>query len=339
MSTEVQLPTPHNEGTSEIPHSNLDPMNVIIQELQQIRKDMMDMRGNMTNLWSIEVETTMGSMSLLILNSDMNFEAQNSENEISLCYKFYKTRSFLSSIYFLSFDLIINESNSCSFYLFYDKIQSQFFMFLTTTCGTKLNYERKAKEEGMGKELTIGYEDRSISLSFNPFLLYHELCFKELKLFLEFNFPSFLDTFVRNHEAFTLLNKLLLYEGGHIQIPCDEHKPLIVDENLKTLLLGNFHGFQFYHFHFKEFMWFLICGKEKSELTGNDTLPPYRPGRPRVGEWQVGNYHTTKELGLLRKSLVWCWVINLNIELAYGGKIIHHGFKRSLDRLKVACEV
>ncbi|KAI5682079.1 hypothetical protein M9H77_03307 [Catharanthus roseus] len=66
-----------------------------------------------------------------------------------------------------------------------EKIQSQFFIFLTTTCGTKPNHGMKAKEEGMGKELNIGYEDTSISLSLNPSLLCHEFSFKELKLFLE----------------------------------------------------------------------------------------------------------------------------------------------------------
>ncbi|KAI5662181.1 hypothetical protein M9H77_21504 [Catharanthus roseus] len=65
------------------------------------------------------------------------------------------------------------------------KIQSQFLNFLPTTCGTKPNHRMKAKEEGMGKELSIGLEDTSLSLSLNPFLLYHELPFKELKLFLE----------------------------------------------------------------------------------------------------------------------------------------------------------
>ncbi|KAI5680964.1 hypothetical protein M9H77_02191 [Catharanthus roseus] len=43
----------------------------------------------------------------------------------------------------------------------------------------------KAKEEGMGKELSIGLEDTLLSLSLNPFLLYHEFSFKELKLFLD----------------------------------------------------------------------------------------------------------------------------------------------------------
>ncbi|KAI5650513.1 hypothetical protein M9H77_36518 [Catharanthus roseus] len=36
-----------------------------------------------------------------------------------------------------------------------DKIQSQFLNFLTITCGTKSNHGMKAKEEGMGKELSM----------------------------------------------------------------------------------------------------------------------------------------------------------------------------------------
>ncbi|KAI5666974.1 hypothetical protein M9H77_16827 [Catharanthus roseus] len=92
------------------------------------------------------------------------------KNEGSLFYKLYKPISYLPSTYFL--------------------IQSQFFNFLTTTCGTNSNHGMKAKGEGIGKELSIGYEDTSISLSLNPFLLCHELSFKELKLFLELN-PSY----------------------------------------------------------------------------------------------------------------------------------------------------
>ncbi|KAI5653027.1 hypothetical protein M9H77_30214 [Catharanthus roseus] len=41
----------------------------------------------------------------------------------------------------------------------------------------------KAKEEGMGKELSIGFEDTSLSLSLNLFLYYHEFSFKDLKFF------------------------------------------------------------------------------------------------------------------------------------------------------------
>ncbi|KAI5676368.1 hypothetical protein M9H77_07318 [Catharanthus roseus] len=66
-------------------------------------------------------------------------------------------------------------------------IQPQSLDFLTTICGTNSNHGMKAKGEGMGKELGIGYEDTSISLSLNPFLLCHEFSFKELKLFLELN--------------------------------------------------------------------------------------------------------------------------------------------------------
>ncbi|KAI5676311.1 hypothetical protein M9H77_07261 [Catharanthus roseus] len=32
-----------------------------------------------------------------------------------------------------------------------------------------------------------------------------------------------------------------------------------------SLLFGNIHGFQFYHFHFKEFMWLLLCGKKMND--------------------------------------------------------------------------
>ncbi|KAI5653536.1 hypothetical protein M9H77_30723 [Catharanthus roseus] len=54
---EAQLPTHYNEGTIRSCHYNLDPMKVIMQKLQLMRKDMKEMRGN--------------DMSLLILNGDM----------------------------------------------------------------------------------------------------------------------------------------------------------------------------------------------------------------------------------------------------------------------------
>ncbi|KAI5681013.1 hypothetical protein M9H77_02240 [Catharanthus roseus] len=76
--------------------------------------------------------------------SMQKFEAQNMENEGSLAYKLYKTISFLLSTSFL--------------------IQPQFLNFLTTTCGTKLNHGMKAKEEGMGKELSFEFLDELISL-------------------------------------------------------------------------------------------------------------------------------------------------------------------------------
>ncbi|KAI5681224.1 hypothetical protein M9H77_02451 [Catharanthus roseus] len=101
------------------------------------------------------------------------FEAQNMENEGSLDYKLYKTISLLPSTSFL--------------------IQPESLDFLTTICGTKSNHRMKAKEEGMRKELSIGYEDTSITLSLNPFHLCHELSFKELKLLLKLNTSYSLD--------------------------------------------------------------------------------------------------------------------------------------------------
>ncbi|KAI5682507.1 hypothetical protein M9H77_03735 [Catharanthus roseus] len=50
MSMEAQLPTNYNEGTSGSSHSNLDPMKVIMQELQLMRKNMKEMRGDITNV-------------------------------------------------------------------------------------------------------------------------------------------------------------------------------------------------------------------------------------------------------------------------------------------------
>ncbi|KAI5664492.1 hypothetical protein M9H77_23815 [Catharanthus roseus] len=81
-------------------------------------------------------------------------------------------------------------------------IQSQFLNFLTTTCEAKSNHGMKAKGEGMGKELNIGYEDTSINLSLSPFLLYHELSFKELKSFGRVDFTSLLQGGTRNAELY-----------------------------------------------------------------------------------------------------------------------------------------
>ncbi|KAI5682059.1 hypothetical protein M9H77_03287 [Catharanthus roseus] len=50
------------------------------------------------------------------------FEAQNMENTEILGYKLYKTISFLPSTSFLSFDFIINKSNSCFFLSFVNSI-------------------------------------------------------------------------------------------------------------------------------------------------------------------------------------------------------------------------
>ncbi|KAI5666973.1 hypothetical protein M9H77_16826 [Catharanthus roseus] len=44
------IPTHYNEGTNGGSHSNLDPMKVIMQDLQVMRKDMKERRGNIANL-------------------------------------------------------------------------------------------------------------------------------------------------------------------------------------------------------------------------------------------------------------------------------------------------
>ncbi|KAI5667359.1 hypothetical protein M9H77_17212 [Catharanthus roseus] len=50
MSMETQLPTHYNERISGSSHCKFDPMKVIMQELELMRKDMKKMRGNITNL-------------------------------------------------------------------------------------------------------------------------------------------------------------------------------------------------------------------------------------------------------------------------------------------------
>ncbi|KAI5668712.1 hypothetical protein M9H77_18565 [Catharanthus roseus] len=58
MSTDAQLPTPHDKGTSESPHSILNPMRIILQELQSMRREMGDIK---------EVKVTLKGMSIPIL--------------------------------------------------------------------------------------------------------------------------------------------------------------------------------------------------------------------------------------------------------------------------------
>ncbi|KAI5681211.1 hypothetical protein M9H77_02438 [Catharanthus roseus] len=65
-------------------------------------------------------QSVIESISTSFIECD-KFEAQNMENKGSLCYKLYKAISFLPSTSFLSIDLIINESSSCSFSLFWDR--------------------------------------------------------------------------------------------------------------------------------------------------------------------------------------------------------------------------
>ncbi|KAI5676234.1 hypothetical protein M9H77_07184 [Catharanthus roseus] len=73
---------------------------------------------------------------------------------------------------------------------------------------------------------------------------------------------SFLYAFLENLYGLFPSIQLLSLMSHKFEFPHNEQDVLIVDGFLKALLLGNFHGFQFYHFHFKEFMWLLFCGKK-----------------------------------------------------------------------------
>ncbi|KAI5664101.1 hypothetical protein M9H77_23424 [Catharanthus roseus] len=65
ISIEAQLPTYYNKGTSGNSHSNLDPMKVIMQELQLMRKGMKEMRGKLLIFpWNIEIKATLYSMGI-----------------------------------------------------------------------------------------------------------------------------------------------------------------------------------------------------------------------------------------------------------------------------------
>ncbi|KAI5649381.1 hypothetical protein M9H77_35386 [Catharanthus roseus] len=66
---------------------------------------------------------------------------------------------------------------------------------------------------------------------------------------------SFLYASMKSLDAFIPSIEFWCFVSHRFEFPHDEQKVFIVDEFLKALLLGNSHGFQFYHLHFKEFMW------------------------------------------------------------------------------------
>ncbi|KAI5652691.1 hypothetical protein M9H77_29878 [Catharanthus roseus] len=63
--TYSQFPIHYNKGTSGSSHSNLDPMKIIMQELQLMRKDIEEMRGNIINLSKEDMVTTLLMLELL----------------------------------------------------------------------------------------------------------------------------------------------------------------------------------------------------------------------------------------------------------------------------------
>ncbi|KAI5681128.1 hypothetical protein M9H77_02355 [Catharanthus roseus] len=70
--------------------------------------------------------------------------------------------------------------------------------------------------------------------------------------------PSFLFASMKNLDGFIPSIQLLHFVSYQFEFPYDKQKVLIVDEFLKALLFENIHGFQFYHFYFKELIWLLI---------------------------------------------------------------------------------
>lgn len=111
------------------------------------------------------------------------FWIQNMENEGSLDYNIYKTISFYPPIPYLCFDHLLKETKLCSFALVCDRIPLQHLFSLISMLGKNQTMGCEDQGGGMGKEFSVNYEDITISLSLNPFLLCHEISFKELKLF------------------------------------------------------------------------------------------------------------------------------------------------------------
>ncbi|KAI5667653.1 hypothetical protein M9H77_17506 [Catharanthus roseus] len=109
----------------------------------------------------------------------------------------------------------------------------------STTCGTKLKHGMEAKVEGMGKELSIGYEDTSISLSLNPFLLCHDFSFKELNLFLDFDLALDVDHMLKCSSPCAYLDKQLL--DSFVRIKPSYHDLKLLHDNIFFhILVANF---------------------------------------------------------------------------------------------------
>ncbi|KAI5652888.1 hypothetical protein M9H77_30075 [Catharanthus roseus] len=106
-----------------------------------------------------------------------------------------------------------------------------------------------------------GYDER---VSWFPWSLCSDLLAKLKEEFVKNCdcVSSFLYASMKIFCGFISSIQLLYFKSHRLEFPHDEQKVLIIDGFLKALLLGNFHGFQFYHFHFKEFMRMPICGKK-----------------------------------------------------------------------------
>lgn len=69
-----------------------------------------------------------------------------------------------------------------------------------------------------------------------------------------------LDTFVKSLNGNAFSNTHLMFGSGQLELPCGEHKLLIVMKSLESLMVEDISEFQFCHFPFKKFFLSLPCG-------------------------------------------------------------------------------
>ncbi|KAI5682042.1 hypothetical protein M9H77_03270 [Catharanthus roseus] len=316
MSIEAQLRTHYNEETSGSSHSNLDPAKVIMQELELMRKDMKEIRRNITNLsmehrdqrnivghvnshtqWEIWtkfgvenyegqrqgqpkvkfIESSMvekstrikelphdkieESLKIHVVEEPSKEEPFCIMNEKSIEIKEKerveeKERLVERSCNFDSISIISKESENfeCSKEkeselekservkeneYFIEKQESEKEKILKIQARMKqesLHTRVEDKGRNMEKELGNFLEDLPISLSLNPFLIWHEVSFVELELFLE-SYLSHL-TFHRIKEAPVKSQSLQakdLVDEGKMEKKRPSHSKIKSLETLKTL--------------------------------------------------------------------------------------------------------
>ncbi|KAI5681060.1 hypothetical protein M9H77_02287 [Catharanthus roseus] len=184
------------------------------------------------------------------------------------------------------------ELHIVGFALGFDKNYLQHIYTITSMRGRRHTMEFEGQGKSVGRKLILCYGDLTMSFSSNLFLFYLVFSFKELKLLLELNafyvilvgncmvnlftcelvldhmfkyssLCAFLEKqLMKNFDVYISSIKLLCLMSYKFGFPHEEQKVLIVEEFLKTLLFGNIHGFQFYLFHFKEFMRLLNIRKK-----------------------------------------------------------------------------
>ncbi|KAI5663965.1 hypothetical protein M9H77_23288 [Catharanthus roseus] len=186
-------------------------------------------------------------------------------------------------------DTSLVEPNIAGFEHEFDRNSLQHVRIITLTRGRRHTMEFEDQGENVARKLILCYGDLTMSFSSNLFLFYLVFSFKELKLFLELNAfyvilvgkwtlcgdfhakfkgefaencdyqSSFLYASKKNFDGFIPFIKLLCLVSYKFEFPHEEQKVL-------TLLFGNIHGIQFYHFHFKEFKWLVNFRKKMNGI-------------------------------------------------------------------------